>query len=114
MAVRIRMKMMGKKGRPFFRIVVVDSRTPRDGKVIEEVGTYDPMIGETDARVTLKRERIDYWLSVGAMASEKTAVLLKKYGTNGTHLAQHEQALAGLKAHRSRYKKPAPVTSSAS
>lgn len=111
MAVRIRMKMMGKKGRPCFRIVVVDSRSPRDGKVIEQVGTYDPMIGDTDARVTLKRDRIDYWLSVGAQASDKTGVLLKKYGTNGTHLAQHETALAKLKAHRSRYKRSAAAAS---
>ncbi len=113
MAVRIRMKMMGKKGRPCFRIVVVDSRSPRDGKVIEQVGTYDPMIGDKDARVTLNRERIDYWLSVGALASEKTGVLLKKYGTAGTHLAQHETALAKLKAHRSRYKKTVTTTTTA-
>lgn len=113
MAVRIRMKKMGKKGRPCYRIVVVDARSPRDGKVIEEVGTYDPMISDVNARVTMKRERIAYWLSVGAQASEKTGVLLKKYGTNGTHLSQHETALAALKAHRNRYKaksRPASVT----
>lgn len=110
MAVRIRMKKMGKKGRPCYRIVVVDARSPRDGKVIEEVGTYDPMIGDVDARVTVKRERIDYWLSVGAQASEKTGVLLKKYGTGGTHLPQHESALAKLKAHRGRYKAKSRAT----
>jgi small subunit ribosomal protein S16 len=110
-AVRIRMKKMGKKGRPCYRIVVVDARCPRDGKVIEEVGTYDPFISNVDARVTVKRERIDYWLSVGAQASEKTGVLLKKYGTNGTHLAQHESALTALKAHRNRYQaKSRPAT----
>lgn len=111
MAVRIRMKKMGKKGRPCYRIVVVDARSPRDGKVIEEVGTYDPMIGDVDARVTIKRERVDYWLSVGATASEKTGVLLKKYGTAGTHLSKHESALAALKAHRNRYKAKSRTTS---
>ncbi len=102
MAVRIRMKKMGKKARPFYRIVVVDSRRPRDGKVIEEVGQYDPMIAETDARVILKNERVDYWIGIGAQPSEKTAVLIKKYGTNGSHLAQREAAVARLQAARSR------------
>ena len=51
MAVKIRMKMMGRKHRPFFRICAVDSRNPRDGRVLEELGTYDPMVSDTDARV---------------------------------------------------------------
>lgn len=102
MAVRIRMKKMGKKARPFYRIVVVDSRAPRDGKVIEEVGLYDPMVADTDARVVLKRERVDYWLGVGAQPTEKAGVLLKKYGSNGTHLAKQEAAMAQLKVSRSR------------
>jgi len=96
------MKKMGKKARPFYRIVVVDSRAPRDGKVIEEVGLYDPMVADTDARVVLKRERVDYWLGVGAQPTEKAGVLLKKYGSNGTHLAKQEVAMAQLKASRSR------------
>lgn len=102
MAVRIRMKKMGKKARPFYRIVVVDSRTPRDGAVLEEVGHYDPMVSDTDARVVLKRERVDYWLGVGAQPSDKAAVLIKKYGSKGTHLEKQEAAIAKLKAERSR------------
>ena len=54
MAVKIRMKKMGRKHRPFFRVCAVDSRAPRDGRVIEELGTYDPMVPETDARAILK------------------------------------------------------------
>ena len=77
MAVRIRMKKLGRKHRPFFRICVMDSRKPRDGKAIEEVGTYDPMIREKSDRVTLKMERIDYWMSVGATPSDKVATLIK-------------------------------------
>ena len=88
MAVRIRMKKMGRKHRPFFRICAVDRRAPRDGKVIEELGYYDPMVKETDARAILKSERIDYWLSVGAQPSDRCATLIKKYGTNGSHLSQ--------------------------
>lgn len=112
MAVRIRLKKMGRKARPFFRLCAVDSRAPRDGKVIEELGTYDPMIRDTDARVVLKRERIDYWMSVGAQPSEKAGVLIKKYGTNGTHIAVQEEALGRLKARRNR-NRPVPVTASA-
>jgi len=69
--VRIRMKMMGRHKRPFFRLCAIDSRCPRDGKVIEELGYYDPMIRDTDARAILKGERIAYWISVGAQPSEK-------------------------------------------
>lgn len=84
MAVRIRMKMMGRKHRPFFRICAIDSRQPRDGRVIEELGTYDPTVPDTDARALLRTDRIEYWLSVGALPSEKVAVLIKKYGPAGT------------------------------
>jgi small subunit ribosomal protein S16 len=96
-AVRIRLKKMGRKARPFFRLCAMDARAPRDGKVIEELGYYDPMVRETDARAILKGERIDYWLSVGAMPSEKAGVLIKKYGTNGTHLTQQQAALGRLR-----------------
>ena len=96
MAVRIRMKKMGRTHRPFFRICAMDQRSPRDGRVIEELGTYDPMCPETDARVTLRRDRVDYWLGVGAQPSDKVAVLIKKYGTEGTHLAVQAAALERL------------------
>src|SRR5437867_395269 len=78
-AVRIRMKMLGRKHRPYFRIVAIDSRQPRDGRIIEELGSYDPMVKNTDDRVRLKPERVKYWMSVGALPSERVATLLKKY-----------------------------------
>lgn len=93
MAVRIRMKQMGRAHRPFYRICAMDKRAPRDGKVLEELGIYDPMVPDTDARVQLKADRVDYWLSVGAQPSEKVAVLIKKYGSNGTHLEAAKAAL---------------------
>ncbi len=100
MAVRIRLKKMGRKARPFFRVCAVDSRAPRDGKVIEELGYYDPMVSDTDARTILKSERIDYWLSVGAQPSQKAGVLIKKYGTSGSHLEKQKAALERLKPRR--------------
>ncbi len=82
MPVRIRMKRLGRKHRPFFRICVMDARSPRDGKAIEEVGFYDPMVRNKSERVSLKMDRVDHWLSVGAQPSEKVAVLIKKVKTN--------------------------------
>lgn len=96
MAVAIRMKRMGRKNREYYRICATDRRSPRDGRVIEELGTYDPHVSETDARCTLNGPRVDYWLSVGAQPSDAVRVLIKKYGTTGTHLKQMEQARARL------------------
>jgi small subunit ribosomal protein S16 len=73
------MKRLGRKHRPYFRIVAIDSRQPRDGRIIEELGSYDPMVPNTDERVRLKPDRVRYWMGVGALPSEKVAVLLKKY-----------------------------------
>ena len=101
MAVKIRMKRMGKKHRHFFRICATNSRSPRDGRVIEELGTYDPMIADTHARCSFDDERVQYWLGVGAKPSEKVKILIKKYGVNGTHAAEQKAAkekLAGPRA----------------
>ncbi|MGR3220517.1 MAG: 30S ribosomal protein S16 [Candidatus Anammoxibacter sp.] len=78
MAVRIRLKRMGRKNRPFFRIGAFDSREERDGKHIEALGHYDPMESDETKKVVLKRERIEYWLSVGAQPTETVANILKK------------------------------------
>ena len=98
--LRLRMKRLGRRHRPFYRLVAVDQRAARDGKVIEYLGHYDPSITESDARAILKKDRIDYWLSVGAQPSEKVSVLIKKYGTNGTHLSQQEESLQRLAASK--------------
>ncbi len=102
MAVRIRMKKMGRRHRPYFRICAMDSRSPRDGRALEELGTYDPMIPDTDARAQLKGERIQYWLGVGAQPSDNVKVLIKKYGLDGTHLEQQKAALDRLAQSRRR------------
>lgn len=111
MAVRIRLKKMGRTHRPYFRLCAVDARAPRDGRVIEELGHYDPMLPETDARARLKADRIDYWLGVGAQPSDKAAVLIKKYGTDGTHLAAQEAALARLSSRKQYTPQPSPARS---
>ncbi|MEM9366787.1 MAG: 30S ribosomal protein S16 [Planctomycetota bacterium] len=101
------MKKMGRTHRPFFRVCATDQRNPRDGRVIEELGYYDPMCPETDARAILKGDRIDYWLSVGAQPSDKMSVLIKKYGTEGTHLDKQKEALERL-GTRKNYTPPPP------
>lgn len=106
MSVRIRMKRMGRKNRPFYRICAMNILAPRDGKVLEELGYYDPLLKETDARARLKGDRIDYWLGVGAQPSDKVRVLIKKYGTNGTHLEKQKGAIERVKARPSA---PPPV-----
>jgi small subunit ribosomal protein S16 len=106
-AVRIRMKKMGKRHRPYYRICAMDARVPRDGRVLEQLGTYDPMIPETDARAMLNVERIQYWISVGALPSEKVQVLIKKYGANGSHVAKQKEALDRLALTRRRPLPPA-------
>ncbi len=88
MAVRIRMKKMGRKHRPYFRIVAIDSRQPRDGRTLEDLGTYDPMVPKTENRVTLKPDRVKYWMSVGALPSENVQALLAK------HMKKAEEAAA--------------------
>jgi small subunit ribosomal protein S16 len=77
--VRIRMKAMGRRHRPFFRICAIDSRRPRDGRPIEELGHYDPMSRNPETQTVLDASRVRYWLSVGAQPSEKVQALLNKF-----------------------------------
>ena len=81
MALKIRMARGGAKKRPFYRIVVTDSRMPRDGRFIERVGTHNPMVAKNHpGRVTLKEDRIKYWLGVGAKPSNRVACFLADVG----------------------------------
>ena len=78
MSVKIRLKRMGSKKRPFYRLVVADSRSPRDGRFIETVGTYNPLT--EPEQVTLKEEAIMNWLSNGAQPSDTVRNILSKQG----------------------------------
>ncbi len=81
MAVKIRLKRMGKIRTPFYRIVVADSRTKRDGRVIEEIGTYNPKT--EPSTISVVSERAQYWLGVGAQPTEAVAAILKLTGDIG-------------------------------
>jgi len=81
MPLRIRLARGGAKKRPYYSIVVADSRSPRDGRFIEKLGTYNPMLERSHAaRVTLKAERIQHWLGVGALPTERVARFLGDAG----------------------------------
>ncbi len=79
---------MGRKHRAFYRIVAIDGRQPNDGRVLEELGTYDPHVADVEKTVTLRPERVKYWQSVGARSSDKVTALLNKF------LAKAEAAAA--------------------
>ena len=81
MAVKIRLRRMGAKKAPFYRIVVADSRYPRDGRFIEEVGYYDPM--SEPATIKLDNEKVEKWLANGAQPTETVRSILNKSGVNG-------------------------------
>ncbi len=99
MSVKIRMTRGGAKKRPYFRIVVADSRSPRDGRFIERVGTYDPKLADKDKRVNLVADRVQHWLGVGAQPTDRVARfcdaagLLKREARNNP-----EKAVPGKKA----------------
>ena len=104
MAVSIRLRREGARNRPYYKVVVADSRSPRDGKFIEILGTYDPK--KPDHNSTLKLDRIDHWISKGAQPSDTVRSLIKKNKKQATaapaEAAAHESSAEEASA-------PAPV-----
>ena len=80
MAVKLRLKRMGRKNRAFFRLNAIDSRTARDGRVIEELGHYDPVEKDKAKQIVAKLDRCTFWMDNGAQPSETVSSLLKKAG----------------------------------
>lgn len=80
MAVKIRLARFGAKKRPFYRIVVADERYPRDGRFLETVGTYNPMVEPSE--VSMKQDRVQYWLGQGAIPTSTVNSLIKKQGAS--------------------------------
>ena len=99
MSLKIRLARGGSKKRPYYRIVVADVRAPRDGRFVEKIGTYNPLLPkDSESRVTLKEDRVKYWLSVGARPTDRVhrfldaADLLKRDARNNP-----QKALPGKK-----------------
>ena len=81
MAISLRLSRGGAKKRPYYRVVVADARAPRDGKYLEQVGTYNPLLAKDDEnRVRLAEDRVRYWLGVGAQPTDRVARMLDKAG----------------------------------
>ena len=77
--VKIRLVRHGRKRRPFYRVVAADVNAPRDGKFLEILGTYNPVEKDESKELTLKIDRVDHWLSVGAQPTDTAAALIKKF-----------------------------------
>jgi small subunit ribosomal protein S16 len=80
MSVKLRLKRMGRSHAAFFRLNAMDSRSPRDGRVIEELGFYDPLVKDKSKRFVAKLDRCKHWLDLGAVPSETVSSLLKRSG----------------------------------
>ncbi len=103
--IKIRLSRGGRKKVPFFRIHATNSTSPRDSKFIEKLGTYDPLLGDSDEkRVVINKERVEYWLSVGAQPSERVAKFLISLGVKGS---EKYKATFNPKAKGSNLKKKA-------
>ncbi len=101
MAVKLRLRRMGKKGRPFYRICAIDARKARGGKYIESIGHYDPHVADDAKKVTIDKERAAYWLGVGAQPSETVSSFFRK---------QRVEFSPPTKKKKPRRKKPAAKT----
>jgi small subunit ribosomal protein S16 len=90
MAVKLRMTRMGRRHRPFFRINAVESRTPRDGRILEKLGHYDPIEKDPAKQVVLNRERVEYWLEKGAIPSDAVSEMLLHHGIKHKYAEQRQ------------------------
>ena len=117
MAVKLRLKRMGRSNASFFRLSAIDSRSPRDGRVIEELGHYDPRNKDQAKQFVAKLDRCRYWLDTGAVPSETVSSLLKKSGVEHKQLrlpkpGKHKAAPAP-EGGSDTAKAPAPATAAA-
>ena len=98
--VRLRLKRMGRRHRPFYRLNAIEKRAPRDGRVIEPLGWFDPMVQDPEKAVSLKPERIKYWLSQGAQPSDAVMDLLIRHDVvdGAEYQADRERRLAKKRA----------------
>lgn len=99
MSLKLRLARAGTKKRPYYHVVVSDARSPRDGRFIEKVGTYDPVLADKTARVKLVAERCTYWLGVGAQPTDRVARFLDAAGLKTRAPRNNpERAVPGKKA----------------
>ena len=105
--VKIRLRRFGKRNTPVYRVVVADGRSPRDGRIIEEIGTYDPLLKNNN--FTLNLDRVDYWLGVGAQASDTVNSFIKKARKGPVEVADEEPAAEAVEAPAETEAPPEPA-----
>jgi len=108
MSVKLRLKRMGRSNLAFFRLNAIDSRSPRDGRVIEELGYYDPRAKDAAKQFVAKLDRCKHWLDVGAVPSETVSSLLKKNGLDHKQLKLPKPGKPKAAAPEAAAKKEAP------
>ena len=115
MAMKIRLARGGSKKRPFYRVVAADSRMPRDGRFIEKLGTYNPLLPkDSEERVKLDMERVQYWLDQGAQPTDRVARFLEASGTIAkTERNNPKKAVPGKKAQERAEEKAAKAAEAA-
>ncbi|MEQ9695340.1 30S ribosomal protein S16 [Shimia sp. SDUM112013] len=115
MAMKIRLARGGSKKRPFYRVVAADSRMPRDGRFIEKLGTYNPLLPkDSEERVKLNMERVQYWLDQGAQPTDRVARFLEAAGTLAkTERNNPKKAVPGKKAQERAEEKAAKAAEAA-
>jgi small subunit ribosomal protein S16 len=115
MAMKIRLARGGSKKRPFYRIVAADSRMPRDGRFIEKLGTYNPLLPkDSEERVKMNVERVQYWLGQGAQATDRVSRMLEAAGVlDKKERNNPKKALPGKKANERAEQKAAKLAETA-
>jgi len=108
MAVKLRLARMGRRNRPFYRINAVEARTPRDGKILEKLGQYDPIEKDPAKQVVLARERVEFWLNQGAIPTDTVSQILLGQGIK--HKYAQEKAARRTKARALARAKGKPFT----
>jgi small subunit ribosomal protein S16 len=98
MSVKLRMTRMGRRHRPFYRINAIESRTPRDGRVLEKLGHYDPLLKDPAKQIVLNHERTKYWLELGAIPSDTVAQILLREGIKSQHAEKKDARRAKARA----------------
>ena len=109
--VKIRLRRFGKKNTPVYRVVVADKRSPRDGSIIEEIGTYDPLLKRNN--FTLKLDRVDYWLGVGAQPSDTVASFIRKARKGPVEEVDEEPMVEAVEAPAETEAPPEPAEAAA-
>lgn len=103
MAVKIRLRQQGRTNRPFYRVVLTDSRSPRDGRYVETLGWYNPLAAQNEETMALKQDRIQYWLEQGAIMSDRVEALMAR-GSPALFKAKREKELARREKKREKRK----------